>query len=407
MFMIKIGIIREDKVPQDTRVPLTPQQCLYLLEEYPGKLQIEVQSSEHRAFKDQEYIDLGIQVVEDISESNILLGVKEVPIEKLIPNKTYLFFSHTIKKQPYNEGLMKALINEKIRMIDYELLTYADLKRIIGFGYYAGVVGAHNGILTYGKKHQLFDLKPAHECHDLKEMIKSYRNVQLPNIKIALTGSGRVTAGLLHIMEELEVQDVEPEDYLRKKFDYPVYTHLKGDRLYTRKSEQLYLQHYERNDFHAHPEKYRCLFPNYITETDILLNGIFWDNKIDPLFTKEHVQQSSFKISVISDVTCDIDGSVPINIGASTIDYPVYGISRKDFTKQAPFQNTSEIVDIMAVDNLPNELPRDASEHFGEKMLKFIIPEFLSNSSEILDRATICKDGKLTELYEYLEDYAY
>lgn len=405
--MIKIGIIREDKVPQDTRVPLTPQQCLYLLEEYPDELQLQVQTSDHRAFKDQEYIDLGIKVVEDVSDSDILLGVKEVPVENLISNKTYLFFSHTIKKQPYNEGLMKTLIEKNIRMIDYELLTYSDGKRIIGFGYYAGVVGAHNGLLTYGKKHDLFDLKPAHECHDLKEMITEYRDVQLPHIKIALTGSGRVAAGLLHIMEEMEVQSVEPEDYLRNQFDYPVYVHLKGDKLYTRKSEQLYLQHYERNDFHENPNKYRCLFPNYIMETDILLNGIYWEEAIDPLFTNEQAQQDSFKISVISDVTCDIDGSIPINIGASTIDDPVYGISRKDFSKQAPFQNTSDIIDVMAVDNLPNELPRDASEHFGEKMIKFIIPEFLSQHSDILDRATICKAGKLTGLYDYLEDYAY
>lgn len=405
--MIKIGIIREDKVPQDTRVPLTPQQCKDIITTYNGQVSIQVQTSPHRAFSDDDYRAEGIEVVEDISSASILLGVKEVPIEQLIPNKTYFFFSHTIKKQPYNKGLMKALIAKNIRMIDYEVLTYADGKRIIGFGYFAGVVGAHNGILTYGKKHGLFDLMPAHQAFDLKEMVKTYRKIKLPNIKIALTGSGRVAAGLLQIMEELEVKNVEPEDYLRNKFDYPVYTHLKGEHLYTRKEDDHLIKHYERNEFHEFPERYRCLFHNYISETDILLNGIFWDENIEPLFTKEHVQQSSFNISVISDVTCDINGSIPINIGASTIDDPVYGIHKKDFSKQSPFLKSNQVIDIMAVDNLPNELPRDASEHFGESMIRFIIPEFLKQESDLLNRATICQEGQLTPKYLYLSDYAY
>lgn len=405
--MIKIGIIREDKVPQDTRVPLTPQQCKEIITSYEGKISIQVQSSPHRAFSDEDYLAAGIEVVEDISEASILLGVKEVPIDQLIPNKTYFFFSHTIKKQPYNKALMQALIAKNIRMIDYELLTYADGKRIIGFGYFAGVVGAHNGLLTYGKKHGIFNLTPAHEAFDLKEMTQAYRKVKLPNIKIALTGSGRVAAGLLYIMEEFGVKSVEPEDYLRNQYDYPVYTHLKGEHLYTRIEEDHLVKHYERNEFHEFPEKYRCLFPNYISATDILLNGIFWNERIEPLFTKAHVQQQSFNISVISDVTCDIDGSIPINIGASTIDDPVYGIHKKDFSKQSPFSNDDQIIDVMAVDNLPNELPRDASEHFGASMIKYILPELLKEESEILNRATICQQGQLMKQYDYLADYAY
>src|SRR5690625_319114 len=401
--MVKIGIIREGKSPQDTRVHLSPSQCKHLLKEYSGQIDIIVQGSPIRCYTDEEYRNEGIKIVEDVSSADVLLGVKEVPIEQLIPNKSYFFFSHTIKMQEYNRNLMQALIKNNIRMIDYELLTYADGKRVIGFGYFAGVVGAHNGILTYGKKTGLFDLKPAHKVSNLEILTKEYRKLTLPNIKIVLTGSGRVAAGFLRIMEELEIKNVEPEDFLRLKFDYPVYTHLKGEKLYTRKD----YPHYDRKDFYENPEKYKNLFPNYISETDVLLHGIYWEERIEPMFKKEDIQKESFNIQVIADVTCDINGSIPINIAASSIDKPVYGIAKKDFSKQDPFQNTMDIIDVMAVDNLPNELPRDASEHFGESMIRFIIPELLKEESEILNRATICENGKLTKKYEYLHDYAY
>lgn len=401
--MVKIGIIKEGKIPEDNRVPLTPKQCAQLLKDYEGKIQIKVQSSNNRCFKDQDYIDHGIEVVNEVDDMDILLGVKEVPIEDLIENKTYFFFSHTIKMQPYNQDLMKALIAKKIRMIDYEPLTFENGKRIIGFGFYAGVVGAHNAILSYGKKHNLFHIKAAHNAYDYEEMIAEYEQVKLDNARIVMTGSGRVAEGFLAIMEVLKVKEVSPEEYLNNNFDYPVFTHLKHETLY----QNINGAAYNRMEFYEHPERYKCLFSNYMDKTDILLNGIFWTEEIDALFTKEDAQKDSFKISVIADVTCDINGSVPINVGAATIADPVYGIRKNDLSKVAPFQNDKGIIDMMTVDNLPNELPRDASHHFGEALVEHIVPEFYKKQSDILDRATICNNGELTIYYDYLDEYAF
>lgn len=400
--MMKIGLIREGKTPPDTRVALTPQQCADVLKLYPG-IQLVAEPSPNRAFADQEYIDAGIRMQADLSDCDVLLGIKEVPIDKLIPGKTYFFFSHTKKKQPYNQKLMHALIEKKIRMIDYEALTYDDGARILGFGFFAGVVGAHNGLMTYGKKTKKFSLIPAHVCKDMQEMLHQYRYVKLPPVKIAVTGSGRVTAGLLEIMHHWDIESVEPEDFLVKEYDYPVYTLLKGANLYENKETGTY----SREDFHHHPEKYRCKFEPFTWAADILMNGIYWDKTVPRLFEKTDIADPAFRMNVISDVTCDEDGSVPINMGASTIADPVYGIDKASLQKTEPFQNTDATIDVMAVDNLPNELPRDASKHFGEHIIKYILPELLAAQSTILERATICREGKLSSYFEYLSDYAY
>lgn len=400
--MVRIGLIKERKTPADYRVALTPVQAAYINKTYDG-VEVVVEPSPTRCYKDEEYAAEGITITEDLSDCDILLGVKEVPTSHLIPNKTYCFFSHTKKMQPYNQPLMKALIDKNIRMVDYECLTHKDEQRILGFGLFAGIVGAHNGLLTYGKKHELFELPPANSVDDFQALIHAYRKQRLPNVKIAVTGSGRVAAGIVEVMTNLDIESVEPEDYLTHQYDYPVYTHLKGSALYARKDNGLYF----RDGFHANPEAYKCLFENYVAQTDILMNGIYWDEDIDRLFEKKDIRRKDWRISVIADITCDIDGSVPINVGASTIDDPVYGIDRDSFEKVAPFQNTASTIDVMAVDNLPNELPRDASHYFGAHIEKFVLKELLTNNSDIINRATICKEGKLTKDYEYMSDYAY
>lgn len=400
--MIRIGLIRERKTPPDTRVPLTPKQCVHIMKENPD-VQIVVEPSPDRCYSDDEYRAENIPLQDDLSDCDILLGVKEVKTDYLIPGKTYFFFSHTKKKQPYNQPLMHALIAKRIRMIDYECLTHTDAQRILGFGLYAGIVGAHNGLLTYGKKTGEFELPAAHDVDSYQAMLESYSHIIIPNIKIVVTGSGKVAAGILDVMTQLDIESVEPEDFLTHQYDYPVYTHLKGSALYARKDNDLF----HRDDFHANPEAYKCLFSSYIPQTDILMNGIYWDEKIARLFEKPDIQRNDWRISVISDITCDIDGSVPINVGASTIADPVYGINRKTLAKEAPFQPGKEIIDVMAVDNLPNELPRDASQYFGIHFEKYVLGELLSGDSDIIRRATICEDGKLTKYYEYLSDYAY
>jgi len=400
--MFQIGLILEGKTPPDNRVALTPTQCTQLMQRYPD-IRIIAEPSPRRCYTDEEYRAAGVTIQDDLSACDVLLGIKEVPVDKLIPGKAYCFFSHTRKKQPYNKKLMQALIEKRIRMIDYEALTYDDGQRILGFGFFAGVVGAHNGLLTYGKKYGLYQLKAAHECHDMSAMMHQYEGAYLPPVKIAVTGSGRVTTGILEIMQAWNIKSVEPEDFLANEYDYPVYTLLKGAALYEHKVSRTY----NRNDFHANPEQYNCKFLPFAQSADILMNGIYWQEKIPRLFEKEDVKDDSFRLSVIADITCDTDGSVPLNLGASTIADPVYGYDRTTGSKAGPFQNNDHIIDIMAVDNLPNELPRDASEHFGNHIIKYILPEMLLKESKILDRATICENGKLSPYFEYLSDYAY
>lgn len=399
--MAKIGLIRERKTPADNRVALTPLQCKHIMAKYPG-VQIVAEPSATRCYKDEEYAAEGITLSTDLSDCNILLGVKEVPVENLLPGKTYFFFSHTKKKQPHNQYLMHALIEKRIRMIDYECLTFKDEQRILGFGLFAGIVGAHNGLLTYGKKFGAYTLPPAHTVDDFPALINTYRKNRLPALKIAITGSGRVAAGIVEVMTHLDIESVEPEDYLTHQYDYPVYTHLKGSKLYARKDNNLFF----RDDFHANPQMYKCLFTNYISQTDILMNGIYWDEHIARLFEKKDIQRKDWRISVIADITCDVDGSVPINLGASTIAEPVYGINRSNFEKTVPYQHTMDTIDVMAVDNLPNELPKDASHYFGAHFEKYVLKELLEGESDIIRRATICENGRLTPEYEYLADYA-
>ena len=400
--MIRIGLIRERKKLPDERVAFTPEQCTYIQSKYPD-IKIVVEPSPIRCFPDEAYITEGIEMSEDMSTCDILVGIKEVPVDHLIPEKTYFFFSHTKKKQPHNKKLMQALIEKRIRMVDYECLTHSDDQRILGFGLFAGIVGAHNGLLTYGKKFGLYTLPAAHEVRDHDELLAAYEKIKLPNIKIVMTGSGKVAAGVLDVLTQLDIEAVEPSDFLTHQYEYPVFTHLKGATLYARKDNELF----HRDDFHAHPEAYKCLFSSYVKQADILMNGIYWEERIARLFEKNDIKRKDWRLNVIADITCDVDGSVPINMGSSTIADPVYGVDRDTLERTTPFQHTRDVIDIMAVDNLPNELPRDASQYFGVHLEKYILPELLQPESSILKRATICEYGKLTKKYEYLADYAY
>ena len=403
MYTTRIGLIREGKNPPDTRVALSPLQCAEIMMEYPG-LKIVAQPSPIRCFRDEEYDAAGISLQEDLSDCDILLGIKEVPVEQLIPGKTYFFFSHTKKAQPYNKPLMQALIAKRIRMIDYECLTHPDGQRILGFGFFAGIVGAHNGLLTYARRTGVFSLPAAHQAGSMDALQTAYEEVVLPPLRIVVTGSGKVASGVVEILNDFDVDYVEPQDFLENDYEYPVYTHLKGGTLYQRIDDGSY----HREDFHHHPNEYRCVFEPFLNRTDILMNGVYWDKNIPRLFEKHQVANDGYRMFVIADITCDVDGSVPLNQGATTIDNPVYGVNRFNLEKTEPYQNKDSVIDLMAVDNLPNELPRDASIHFGVHMQKYILKELLKNEvSEMLKRGTICRDGKLTPPYSYLSDYAY
>jgi len=395
---MRIELIREGKIPADNRVSLTPAQCKWIQKNAP-QIQIAVQSSTNRCFSDREYLSAGTDVTEDMSDCDILLGIKEVPVDQLIPGKTYLFFSHTKKKQLHNQPLLRAILDKKIRLVDYECLEHEDGQRIIGFGFFAGIVGAHNGMMAYGNRTGLFKLDRVYKQRSFRELIHNYFGLRLPNVKIAVTGSGRVAHGILEIMNLMGIHEVEPEDYLKRRFSYPVYLQLKGAELYKHKLTGKY----SRMDFHEKPEEYTCKFLPYAEQTDILMNGVYWEKSVPRLFEKEDVKAENFIIQTIADITDDANGSVPINVGDQTIEDPIYGIDKTTLEKTTPYLKNS--IDIMAVGNLPNELPRDASRYFGEQLIKHVLEDLVGNSSAIIDRATIATEGRLTEPFTYLQDY--
>jgi len=398
--MLTIGLIKEEKIPADNRVALTPAHCKWLLSKVPH-CRIVVEPSNSRCFADADYQRAGAFITNNLSICDVLMGIKEVPVAKLISNKTYLFFSHTKKEQPHNQPLMHAMIDKGITLIDYECLEHEDGQRIIGFGFFAGVVGAHNGMMAYGNRTNTFSLSRVYQNRDYRHLINTYFGLRLPNIKIAVTGSGRVAHGILEIMNLLDVQEVEPEEYLQRSFNYPVYIHLKGADLYIHKSKRTY----QRDEFHVNPEEYECLFESYCAYTDILMNGIYWDKRIPRLFEAGTMQNSDFNIQTIADITDDAGGSIPCNLGDATIQEPVYGVDKMTNTKTAPYLPTS--VDVVAVGNLPNELPCDASRYFGDQLIKYVLEDILKNeNSSMIERATILKNGQLTERFEYLKAYA-
>lgn len=397
--MTKIGLIREGKVPADNRVALTPAQCKWIHKNAAG-VTVVAQSSPDRCFSNREYVNAGVEVVEDLSSCDILMGIKEVPPAQLIAGKTYLFFSHTRKKQPHNQVLLRTILDRRIRLVDYECLEHEDGQRIIGFGFFAGVVGAHNGIMAYGERTGLYKLGRVYKEKSFRELIHTYFGIRLPNVKIAVTGSGRVGHGIVEVMNLMGIHEVEPDDYLKRRFSYPVYTHLKGADLYEHKETGKY----SRSDFHENPTAYKSRFHPYTEQTDILMNGVYWDKNVPRLFEKQDAQSPDFIIQTIADITDDMDGSVPINVGDQTIEDPVYGIDKQTLAKVAPYKGNS--IDVMAVGNLPNELPRDASRYFGEQLIKFILDDLVKGGSPIIERATMAEAGKLGRGYAYLQDYA-
>lgn len=398
--MIRIGVIREEKIPVDNRVALTPSQCKWLMKHFKD-ISIYVQPSPTRCFSDKEYDRAGAILSEDLSKADLLFGIKEVPVKNLIPDKTYLFFSHTKKMQSYNQDLFRAMIQKRITLIDYECLEHEDGQRIIGFGFFAGVVGAHNGLMAYGDRTGLFNLGRVYKYKDFRELIHSYFELRLPAIRIMVTGSGRVAHGIMEVLNLMGVREVEPEEYLGKPFAYPVYTQLKGGDLYRNRKTGGY----NRNEFHANHAAYTCVFGPYLSKTDILLNGIYWEEGMERLFDLNAIREKDFSIVTIADITDDAYGSIPINLGDQTIEDPVYGVDKITAKKTTPYQQGS--IDVVAIGNLPNELPKDASRYFGEQLIKFILEDLLLNgSSTVIKKATLLENGKLTEPYQYLREYA-
>jgi saccharopine dehydrogenase (NAD+, L-lysine-forming) len=397
---MKIGLIKEGKIPADKRVSFTPSQLAALAENYTGQLSFFVESSQVRCFTDAEYQEAGIEVVDDISFCDLLMGIKEVPIDQLIANKSYLFFSHTIKKQAHNRKLLQAILEKNITLMDYELLKDPHGNRTVAFGRWAGIVGAYNGLWTYGQKSGLFDLKRAFDCFDREEVKQELHKVQLPPIKIVVTGTGRVAKGVMEVLDEVGIRSVPQKDFLLQYFDEPVYTVLNASDYNRRKTDGGF----DREEFYNFADRYESHFLKYTEVSDILIAAAYWDNRAPKLFQLEDIRSEDFSLSVIADITCDIGGSVPTTLRVSTIANPVFDIDRDTFSELPEFGKQTSI-SVMAIDNLPTELPRDASEEFGTQLTGHFIPELLIEKSPVLEKATIAKDGDLTIEFIYLKDF--
>ncbi len=395
-----IGLIRERKNPPDKRVPFTPLQVEEIEQRFPH-VKVKVETSPIRCFKDSEYSDYRIPVIGDMSECDILMGIKEVPVEALIEGKTYLIFSHTIKKQPYNRKLLQEVLRKKIRLIDYEALKDPMGNRLVAFGRYAGMVGAYNGLLAYGKRFGLFSLRRAHDCFDVNDLKLELRKVNLPPVKIILTGTGRVAKGAMESLDTAGIRKVGPYDFLQKTFTEPVYVQLGSADYHSRKEGG----HFNREEFHTNPEKYWSRFVEFTRVADLLLAGAFWHPSAPVLFTREDMLAADFRVKVIADITCDIAGSVPSTKQASSIADPIYDYDPSTDTVQPAFSN-ERFVSVMAIDNLPCELPRSASEEFGRDLIDRVLKPLLTeDTTHIIERGTIAANGRLTPHFEYLRDY--
>jgi saccharopine dehydrogenase (NAD+, L-lysine forming) len=398
---LKIGIIREGKNPPDKRVPFTPLQTEEIIQRFPH-LNVMVQKSTVRCFRDDEYKNLDVEIADEVHHCDVLMGIKEVPVDQLIANKTYLFFSHTIKKQPYNKKLLQEVLKKKIRLIDYETLTDRLGNRLVAFGRFAGIVGAYNGLFAYGKRYNAFTLRRAFECFDINDLKLEIRKVTLPPIKIILTGAGRVGKGAMETLDTAGIRKVSASDFLTRTYTEPVYVQLSSSDYHVRKEGG----HFNREEFHKHPERYASDFKKFTRVADVLMAGAFWNPKAPVLFTHEDMLASDFTLKVIADITCDIGGSIPSTVKASSIAEPLYDYNPMEHTVEQPLSNQKNIT-VMAVDNLPCELPRSASEEFGRDLIDKILPLFLTDDPDaILHRATIAKGGELTDTFLYLSDYA-
>ncbi len=398
---MKLAIIKERKNPPDRRVVFSPQACANLLKEFP-ELEIKVESSDIRVFTDEAYKNKGIAVTNDVSDCDVMLGVKEVPIEALIPNKKYFYFSHTIKKQPYNRELLRAMLDKNIEMYDHESIVDKKNRRVVAFGRYAGIVGAFNGFRTYGLKYDLFNLPKAENLDSQQDLINELIAIKdkLPNIKIVLTGKGRVSNGAKEMLDGMGLTEVSPEDFKTQNYNETVYTQLDVLDYNTRKDGE----NLDKYDFYNHPQEYKSTFFEYAKVADLYISGHFYGVGSPYIFTREDAKKPEFKIKVVADVSCDIDGPVACTIRPSTIADPIYGYDPLTET-EIDFKNENAIA-VMAVDNLPCELPNDASVGFGEMFAKYVIPAFFNNDKDgVLERARMTQNGKLTKRFSYLQDY--
>jgi len=407
----RLGILRESKKPLDLRTPLIPSDCRDLLKANPG-LEIRVQPSSFRCFADQYYLDAGCIIQEDMSECNLIIGVKEVALDQLLPEHAFAFFSHTIKAQPYNQDLMRYMVRNRISLYDYELITNESGQRTVAFGYWAGIVGAWHGLRMRGLRSGTFSWPRAVEIgtyQGLQQILKHegylLANQDSSPLRVLLCGSGRVGQGAAQVLNDAGFMAFDPQDFLASQGNLPtaihgIYTVLRSKDLFRPKDSSPYTT----EAFYTHPQDFESCVKPYLSNADLMVNTIYWNSAAPRYFNASQIQDSEFTVQQIADISCDIEGSVPLTIRPSTIDHPYYGIARDTLRETPAFEPNS--VDIMAVDNLPCELPAEASRDFSAALCRNFLNSLIQNAPQMPCNFILLDQGNLHPSFEYLKSYA-
>jgi len=400
--LTNIGIIRESR-NDENRTPLVPEHIKKYKESNPN-INFIIQPSNSRCFSDEEYELCGAKINENLNECSIIFGVKEIDPNILINNRTYLFFSHTFKinKQQKNiekhkKDLLLSILNKKITLIDYENIRGKNGTRCLGFGRFAGIVGCYNTLNLLLKVLGKQSLASAYKINDYERLVLNLKNLYFPKTKILVTGDGRVAKGVIELLNQTNIKAVSKKDFLEKKFDQPIFCNLETkDYVTNNSSTNFNLEHFIDN-----PQDYSSSALQYLKETDILISAHYWDPSSPKIFENEDLKVLQ-NLKIVGDITCDINGSVPTTIRSTTIEEPNYWIER--YTLKEIDENNDGIA-VMAVDNLPSELPRDSSTEFSEGIIKEVLPFLLKEDDGRILNGTITTDGSFLEKYNYLNNY--
>ena len=400
--LTNIGIVRESR-NDENRTPLVPEHIKKYKESNPN-INFIIQPSNSRCFSDEEYELCGAKINENLNECSIIFGVKEIDPNILINNRTYLFFSHTFKinKQQKNiekhkKDLLLSILNKKITLIDYENIRGKNGTRCLGFGRFAGIVGCYNTLNLLLKVLGKQSLASAYKINDYERLVLNLKNLYFPKTKILVTGDGRVAKGVIELLNQTNIKAVSKKDFLEKKFDQPIFCNLETkDYVTNNSSTNFNLEHFINN-----PQDYSSSALQYLKETNILISAHYWDPSSPKIFENEDLKVLQ-NLKIVGDITCDINGSVPTTIRSTTIEEPNYWIER--YTLKEIDENNDGIA-VMAVDNLPSELPRDSSTEFSEGIINEVLPFLLKEDDGRILNGTITTDGSFLEKYNYLNDY--
>ena len=397
---LKIGIVREKQYPTERRAPITPDVARHLLKAHKG-LSIIVQPSVQRVFDDTSYVKAGCQVTDDLSACDVILGLREIEAEELIPGKKYLFFSHVAKRHPRNKQLLKGAHDNHVTILDYEFLKGPDNKRLVGFGYWAGLVGAYNVIRAYGLKTGQFSLLSTSFLIDKEQLFEEVKKATNCKGRILVTGQGKVTNGIVEVLEAIGANEVNRQQFIGEPKTALVY-YLASPHDYMRHND---LAHFSKDYLRSHPHEFESDINEYIKKADIYIAGHYWDSRFPDFLTRAEAMYEDIQIKVFGDVNCDIPGPLAFSMQLSTLEEPFYDVKRSDLSIQPAF-SADDNVTVMTIANLPSALAVEASVDFANQIEHMVLPYFWEGDyNKVLKRATVLRNGNLNEQFNYLSDY--